>query len=189
MHEEFLKFLGRHLPSRFDAEDVMQDVYVRVLERGGELRKEESVRAWLRRILQSALADHFRRAATRQRTEADFAREESATPPPEDDIDAVVCMCLYRLLPLLKPEYAEILRRADLEEQPRQAIADDLNLTPGSLAVRLHRARHALRRALQISCTTCPIHGYLDCGCEYTRRLRSKLAGTSKLPHAHLVRV
>ena len=70
-------------------------------------------------------------------------------------------------------EYAEVLRRADLENEPREAIAAALGLTLSNLTVRLYRARQALRRALQLSCETCPIHGYLDCGCEYSKRLRS----------------
>jgi RNA polymerase sigma-70 factor (ECF subfamily) len=91
-----------------------------------------------------------------------------------EDLDGIVCMCLYRILPALKPEYAELLRRLDLETEPREAVAAARGLTLGNLTVRVHRAQQALRRALQFSCKTCPIHGYLDCGCEYTKRLRSR---------------
>jgi RNA polymerase sigma-70 factor (ECF subfamily) len=153
----------------------MQQLYLRVIERAAELREEESIRAWLRRILQRILVDHYRRVATRRRLEADFARKEEAILASTEDLDTVVCMCLYKLLPLLKPEYAEVLRRADLEEEPREEIAASLGLTTGNLAVRLHRARVALRRALELSCETCPIHGFLNCGCEYTKRLRGIL--------------
>jgi RNA polymerase sigma-70 factor (ECF subfamily) len=80
--------------------------------------------------------------------------------------------------PLLKPEYAEVVRRLDLENEPREATATALGLTLGNLMVRLHRARLALRRELQLMCQTCFIHGYLVCGCDYTKRLRSgRLSG------------
>ena len=173
VHNTFLQFLRRNLRNESDAEEVMQQVYLRVVVHASQLRKEESVVIWLRRVLQSALIDYRRRAAARGRAEADFARKEAATPVPVDELDAFVCICLYKLLPLLKPEYAEVLRRADLENEPREAIAAGLGLTLSNLTVRLHRARQALRRALQLSCETCPIHGYLDCGCEYSKRLRS----------------
>ena len=173
VHNTFLQFLRRHLKDDSDAEEVMQQFYLRVVVHASQLRKEESVVIWLRRVLQSALIDYRRRAVARGRAEADFARKEAATPVPVDELDAFVCMCLYKILPLLKPEYAELLRRADLENEPREAIATSLGLTLGNLTVRLHRARQALRRALRLSCETCPIHGYLDCGCEYSKRLRS----------------
>lgn len=173
VHDTFLQFLRRNLRNESDAEEVMQQVYLRVVVHASQLRKEESVHIWLRRVLRSALSDYRRRAVARGRAEADLARKEAATPAQVDELDAFVCMCLYKLLPLLKPEYAELLRRADLENEARQAIAASLGLTLGNLTVRLHRARQALRRALQLSCKTCPIHGYLDCGCEYSKRLRS----------------
>ncbi|MFH1340619.1 MAG: sigma-70 family RNA polymerase sigma factor [Pseudomonadota bacterium] len=173
IHDTFLQFLRRNLRNESDAEEAMQQFYLRVVVHASQLRKEESVLAWLRRLLQSALSDYRRRAAARERAEADFARKDEATPPSTDDLETFVCMCLYKLLPLLKPEYTEILRRVDLENEPREAVAAALGLALGNLTVRLHRARQALRRALQLTCETCPIHGYLDCGCEYMKRLRS----------------
>ena len=173
VHDSFLKFLGRRLGNRADAEEVMQEFYLRVVIHASQLRREESALAWLRRVLQSALVDYRRRAAARERAEADFARKDAAMPPSTDELEGFVCMCLYQLLPLLRPDYSEVLRRIDLENEPRDAVAAALGLTLGTLTVRLHRARQALRRALQLTCETCPIHGYLDCGCDYSKRLRS----------------
>lgn len=76
-----------------------------------------------------------------------------------------VCECLHTLLPTLKPEYAEILRRADLEEEPLAAVASSLGITLNNATVRLHRARQALKRQLERSCGTCAVHGCLDCDC------------------------
>ena len=183
VHDTFRQFLWRNLGSASDAEEVLQQFYLRVVVHASQLRNEESVLAWLRRVLRSALSDYRRRAAARGRAEANFARKEASTPAPTpDDLEAFFCLCLYKLLPLLKPEYAELLRRIDLQNEPREVVAGALGLTLGNLTVRLHRARHALRRALEQTCQTCPIHGHLDCGCEYTKRLRSgKLLGTAIL--------
>lgn len=174
VHDTFFQFLKRNLRGESDAEEVMQQFYLRVVLHASQLRNEESVLGWLRRVLRSALIDYHRREAARGRAEADFARKEAAMPPAMEDLDAFVCMCLHRLLPLLKPEYAELLRRLDLESEPKETVAAGLRLTPGNVTVRLHRARQALRRALQLTCETCPIHGYLDCGCQYMKRLRSR---------------
>lgn len=170
-HDGLLQSLRRDLRSREDAEDVMQQIYVRVLERAHQVRREESVRTWLRRVLRSVLNDHLRRQRGRRRAEADFARKDVATPPAETDDDATVCLCLYQVVPALRTEYADVLRRLDLDGEPRATVAFALGLTPNALAVRLHRAREALRRVLELTCETCPIHGYRDCGCDYTRRL------------------
>ncbi len=81
-------------------------------------------------------------------------------------------MCLHKLLLLLKPEFAEVLRLVDLDEIPRNVVADRLGLSLNAATVRLHRARQALRHSLELTCETCPVHGYRDCACDYTKRLR-----------------
>lgn len=175
VHDGLRQYIRRTLRNKDEADDVMQQFCLRVILHASEPRREESIRAWLRQVLSSALSDHLRKRASRRRADAAFARKEAATPPPEDDMDQAICMCLHKLLPTLKPEYAEVLRRAELERELREAIAASLGLTAGNLMVRLHRARQVLRQALDLTCETCPIHGYFDCGCEYTKRLRTTL--------------
>ncbi len=171
VHADFLGFLRKVLGSTPDAEDVMQQFYLRVLTHSADLRRQTSARIWLRRVLRSVLNDHLRRTGRRKRAEADFARKEVATPLTEEDIDAFICMCLHKLLPVLKPHYAEVLRLVDLQQMPRSAAASQLGLSLNALTVRLHRARQAMRQALELTCAMCPVHGYLDCACEYTKRL------------------
>src|SRR5262249_51962593 len=72
---------------------------------------------------------------------------------------------LYTLLPTLKPEYVDILRRVELLGEPRQEVAAALGVSVNNVTVRLHRARQAIKRALLLSCTTCPEHGFLRCAC------------------------
>ncbi len=70
----------------------------------------------------------------------------------------------------LKPEYADAIRRVDLGGVAVGAFAAHAGLTPNNAAVRLHRARAALRRQLERCCGTCATHGCLDCVCGSPRR-------------------
>jgi len=145
-HAEFLGFLRRKLRNRADADEVMQEFYLRVVQYASGLRKEESIRIWLRRVLRSVLITHVRRRHARERAEADFARKDIVITAQDEDLDRSVCRCMERLLPALNPEYADILRRIDLLSEPREAVAGALRLSANTVTVRLHRARQALRR-------------------------------------------
>lgn len=170
----FRRFLVRRLGQEADAEDVLQELFVRALTKGHAIRKEESVVAWLYRCLGSVLADHMRRQARRTRHIAAYAREQPAdSGAVDEDLRQSICECLHLLLPAMRPEYTELIERIDLAGEPRSQVAATLGLTMSNLAVRLHRARQALRRALLLSCTTCPEHGFLDCGCELPIRGRT----------------
>jgi RNA polymerase sigma-70 factor (ECF subfamily) len=76
-----------------------------------------------------------------------------------------ICECMNTLLPTLKPEYAEILQRVDLQDSALTEVASELGISQNNATVRLHRARQALKRQLEQSCGTCATHGCLDCTC------------------------
>ncbi|MFC3068479.1 RNA polymerase sigma factor [Phenylobacterium soli] len=183
-HRDMLWFLQRRLRNRQDAEDVLQTFVARALDRSDDLREIRSVRGWLSRILASTLADHQRRTARRggRETAMDPADLEQLLVEPDEELDSQVCACLYRLLPTLKPAYAEVIWRIDLLDEPRDRVAASLGLTLNTINVRLHRGRQALRRRLEEICLTCPVHGFLDCRCEEAERgreLRDRLRSHS----------
>jgi RNA polymerase sigma-70 factor (ECF subfamily) len=161
-HRDFLAFLQPRLPSRAVAEEVLQAAFVRALEKGGAIREAESAVAWFYRLLRNALVDYYRHSASEQRA---LDRQATEAQIPSTELDAVVCACMNTLLPTLKSEYAEVLRRVDLEEAPLSQVAAELDITPNNATVRLHRARQALKKQLERSCGTCATHGCLDCTC------------------------
>src|SRR3546814_20112291 len=89
--------------------------------------------------------------------------------------DAKTCSFVQDALPTLSPHYAEILTRADLNEEPREQIAADLGLTANNVCVRLHRARQALKAKLEDICPTCRDRVGLGCDCEPAGATRSRL--------------
>ena len=59
-HREFLGFVRRHTASVADAEDVLQDFYLKVVRSAWTLRSREKLGAWLAQVLRRTLADHYR---------------------------------------------------------------------------------------------------------------------------------
>lgn len=166
-HSEFLRYLARRLGSGDIAEDVLQEFYLRATNKAYALQNTESVVAWLYRVLKSTMVDYLRKETTRRNREAEFARDQAlVVDEVDEDLNFQICTCFYRLLPTLKAEYAEIVWRADLLGHTRREIATNLGISENNVMVRLHRARQALKRALLLSCETCPEHGFFDCACE-----------------------
>jgi RNA polymerase sigma-70 factor (ECF subfamily) len=176
--QELLAFLCRRLDSREEAEDVLQRFSLRALERASDLRDVRTVRGWLGRILASTIADHRRRAGRRRRREVVMEQSEIEilAVEPDSEIDGAVCNCLYKLLPTLKPDYAEAIWRADILGEPRERIAASLGTTLNNVTVRVHRGRQALKKRLEEMCLTCPVHGFLDCRCDEAERVRRQHA-------------
>lgn len=142
---------ARRLRSLVEAEEVAQAFALKALERADQLREPLAVGGWLRRIFETTLVDHCRRAGSRSAREVPFDaqlhdRAEQVEPPrrPMGDATAII----VNLLPRLKPEYAKVIEEVDLIERSRPEAARDLGVTTNNLTVRLHRARAALRAQL-----------------------------------------
>lgn len=173
-HREFLRFLAGRTATPADAEDVLQEFYVKVIRSARTVRSEQALRAWLSQVLRRTLTDHYRRAAVRKRTDERLRQLGDPAVRIADDAELAVCRCLYRILPTLPRDQADIIWRVDLLGQPRKQVAKSLAISPDNLGVRIHRARRALRAALERYCITCPSHGFLNCACEEARRTLSR---------------
>lgn len=175
-HRDLAKFLRRRLSNRDEAEEVLQRFILKALERSHDLRDVRSVRGWLGRVLATTIIDYQRAAATRRRRERDTdpvtLTNMAESIEPDREVDEAICQCLYKLLPTLKPEYAEVIWRADLLGEPRDRLAISLGITLNNVTVRLHRARQALKLRLEQMCRTCVVHGFMDCRCDDGQRLQ-----------------
>jgi RNA polymerase sigma-70 factor (ECF subfamily) len=162
---QFLAFVEKRVGSRAEAEDILQEAFVRGIERGGALRDDESVVAWFYRLLRNAVIDHYRRRATSEKALEGWAKELETHSIPAIEIKQEVCGCLGELVAALKPEYQQALRVIDLGEGSLKDLAKEAGIAPGNAAVRVHRAREALRKEIQRACGVCAEHGCLDCHC------------------------
>lgn len=163
-HRRFLDFLRPRVPTVEDAEEILQTAFAKAVEKSQDIRDEESATAWFYRLLRNALIDFYRRRVVARKAFDTFTEQFS-----EADVQALqqtICRCVDELIPTLKPEYAELLRRVDVDGEPVPAVAATLGIQANNAGVRLHRARAALKTRLEESCGTCATHGCLDCSCE-----------------------
>jgi RNA polymerase sigma-70 factor, ECF subfamily len=158
---EFLAFLRRRTPSGTDVEDVLQRALLLAVQKLDQLQQLERVTSWFYTILRRALADE--RDARQQRGLA--LEQLAAEAPLSTTASAVRCSCSLLIAESLAPHYAELLRRIDIEEEERAAVASSLGMSRGNVAVRLHRARVALRARLASTCGTTSAARCLDCNC------------------------
>lgn len=168
--QAFKTFLRRQLPSEMEAEDVLQHSLLKAIRNPDAFHEKENVAAWFYRILRNSLTDHYRSRAAEGRKHDGLLREMIALggdsqAAPDAGLMNGICACLERQLPALKPEYAEILKRVDLDGESPAAVAETGGITYNNLMVRLHRARQALRKSLELSCGACTKHGCLECSC------------------------
>lgn len=160
--DQFFSFLRRRTACADDAEDLLQQGFMRAARKVSTLRDVELAEAWFYSILRRTLADHASSLARSQRL---VEQSKVVGVALTESQERRTCSCSLKVIETLPPQYADILRRIDVVEESVAEVAAALATTSGNVLVRLHRARKALRERLLSSCGTSSSRSCLDCRC------------------------
>lgn len=150
-------WLERRLPQAADAEDVLQQVFLKMAASPPKDVPEDRLGAWLFRVARNALVDARRRATVR-------SAESLSTDPVDTDEPAArksLTRCLEPMLKTLPTSYADAVREADLRGRSQRELAADLGLSHSAVKSRVQRGRRMLHDNL-IAC--CRPDDDLNCG-------------------------
>jgi len=168
VHDEFrpkiLRYLRRVLGEP-DAEDVCQEVFVKVDKALPGFRGESSLATWIYRIATNAALDHVRSATFRQATasvessdddnpagDTRDGRTETTHLPDTLLIRKDMNDCIRAIVDALPELYRTALVLSDLEELTNSEIADVLDISLDAAKIRIHRARTRLRKEMEKKC-------------------------------------
>jgi RNA polymerase sigma-70 factor (ECF subfamily) len=153
----------RLLGNRQDAEDLAQEVFLKVFRSLQQLDDPQACTAWITRITTNAcldLLDRRRRrptlvpftAATQDQEEAIEYVDLKALPLEEQVMRTEMRRCLEHTLASMEPQVRVTLILRDIEERPYQEIADALALGLSAVKMRIHRARLRFQELLTRIC-------------------------------------
>ena len=147
-HEAELRGWLRHrLGNAVDAEDLLQDVFLKAVRQGERFCAITNARAWLYEVARNALADRLRLA----RNTVELPEDLSADAEEAAAVDSLA-VCLPRVLSELSPEDREAITLCDLEGLPQDEYARRKGLSLPGAKSRVQRARKRLRERLTYAC-------------------------------------
>ncbi len=147
-HEGELRgWLRKHLPDASDAEDMLQELFLKALRHRERFCEFDDARAWLFRVARNALTDRLRLAKPFVELPADLAEDLDETPAV-----ASLSRCLPRALSELTAEDRAIIEACDLGTMTQRAYAEGLGISLAATKSRLLRARRRLRERLTEAC-------------------------------------
>ena len=156
----------RMLSSDVDAEDVTQDVLLKVVRKLPSFRGDSAFPTWLHRITVNTALSHRRKQAVRSehglgndpgavletgrpaRPAPGTGDRETSQGPVPQLLSREAQVLIERAIDGLPETYRTVFILADVEGLPNAAIAESLGLSVPAIKSRLHRARLLMREAL-----------------------------------------
>ena len=156
LHPRVIAFLHRFVTGA-EAEDLAQEVFLRVHQGLPGFRRESKVSTWVFQIATNLALDRIRSAAYHQTLQERPVEEADAIPPTQTDsgqapVQDEMCHCINDMVSTLPLPYRTIVCLSELQDLNIREIAAILDLTPGAAKIRLHRARQRLRRQMEEGC-------------------------------------
>lgn len=150
---EFAEKLGQFIRSRVadpaTAEDILQDVFVKIQKRLGQLQDPTRLQGWIYLIARNAIIDHYR-----TRRETVEVPESLPAEPDADDVDVEDLKAAFRRMVYSLPDpYRDALVLTEFEGLSQQQLAHRLNLSLSGAKSRVQRARAQLKSMLNECCT------------------------------------
>ena len=146
-HRPLFDFFARMTGSRTAAEDLVQDVFFRILKYRETFRNESRFKAWMFHIARNARLDHFKKhQAETVLPENGMHELPSHSPFPGQELEqeqqTLLLECAMFKLP---EEKREVLVLSRYQEMRYEQIAELMGCEAGAVKVRVHRALKELR--------------------------------------------
>jgi RNA polymerase sigma-70 factor (ECF subfamily) len=153
LHSKLRPFIARRVASAADADDVLQDLFLRMQRGLPSLREEERFGPWVYQVARSAIAEHQRQAARHPLHGARAPVEAALEPEPDQtaaERELVACLSLF--VASLPAPYGEALTLTELEGRTQAEAAALLGLSLSGMKSRVQRGRAQLREAFEACC-------------------------------------
>ena len=154
MGDDLRRYLRRRLPDEHAAEDVLQDVFVRVHNGLASLDDERALAGWLYQIATNRVADFYRQRArplpeTSTVNESDDEEEDERL---REALRQTVAGWIITAIEELPEKYREAVRLAEIEGLKQAEIAEQLGLSLSGAKSRIQRGRRLVRDSLLQCC-------------------------------------
>lgn len=172
IHATFRLKIQRYLTrmvGEFEAEDLTQEVFIKISRALKTFRGESALSTWVYRIATNAALDRLRSPSFQWMGQKCSTEAFTAEGEPEiDDRNAwtgektpqvepmlyrkEMNACIQNFVERLPEDYRAVLVLSEFEELSNHEIAEILGITLNTVKIRLHRAREKLKKELAANC-------------------------------------
>lgn len=141
-HSRLLAFITKRVDDRSIAEDILQDVFVKIHSQMGSLKEETKLESWLYQITRNAVIDYYR--TRKSSVELPEWLSQPVTDP-GDQAKQELEACLRPMIDRLPENYRNALVLSELEGKTQQEVSEEQGISLSGAKSRVQRGRSLLK--------------------------------------------
>jgi RNA polymerase sigma-70 factor (ECF subfamily) len=156
-------FIARRVDSDADADDILQDVFLRIHRHASTVERQERLVSWLFQVTRNAIADFYRAPVGRRELpsgvpsdleEAEVRARDSVEGREGESLETrrELAACLRPMIDQLPPRYRAAVTLVDLQGMPQNEAAARSGVSLSGMKSRIQRGRQALEHLLHDCC-------------------------------------
>ncbi|NCJ07887.1 RNA polymerase sigma factor SigZ [Synechococcales cyanobacterium C] len=155
-HDRLYRFIQQRVQNPTDADDILQEVFLRIHHRLSTVRDRDRLVSWIFQIARHAVIDYYRAAAKQREVTNEQEIDLAASPWTEEEAVATLnqelATCLQPMLKALPASYQKAIALVELEGMTQKAAAEQLGLSLSGAKSRVQRGRQKLKAMLLQCC-------------------------------------
>lgn len=149
-HVNLLSFIRKRVSDKVEAEDILQDIFVRVHSRIDTLEKKDRLESWLYQITRNTIIDYYRSRKPLEELPEWLAQEQVSR---EDNNRRELSSCLVPMIQQLPEKYRNAVQLSEIEGKTQKELAQIENISLSGAKSRVQRGRVLLKAVLYDCCT------------------------------------
>jgi RNA polymerase sigma-70 factor (ECF subfamily) len=146
--QQLLSFIRSKVETLEDAEDILNDVFVKFTQTVNENAIPGNVSSWLYRVTKNRIVDYYRAKKRFEQLPEDLSAES-------DDADMIrqLSLCMLPMIKALPETYQQPLMLSEIEGKKYKEVAAELGLSLSAVKSRILRGREKLNKSMVSCCT------------------------------------
>jgi RNA polymerase sigma-70 factor (ECF subfamily) len=149
-HNKLHGFILGKVGDRSTAEDILQDVFLKILSRIDTLKDDTKIQSWIYRITRNAIIDYYRSKKIPSELPESLAAPETAQ---NETVKQEISGWLLPMIDNLPEHYRDALIMSEIEGKPQKEVAEKHGLSLSGAKTRIQRGRAKVKDLLTQCCT------------------------------------
>ncbi len=150
-HNKLLNYIRSRVSDHYDAEDILQNVFLKVFNNLENLDKEEAIKSWIYKITKNTIIDFYKKKKL-------VSVDPESLYSIKDDVDDInnmnddISNCIKEMIFSLPDKYQTVYDMYENQEMKHKEIAEKLDISISNSKVRLKRSKELFKRKLVDCC-------------------------------------